>query len=100
MSDLDLFDAVATKTGETEYEIRRRGFVLEDPADAGLDCDPDCLFDLIDLPETGTVDWDEVLAGQSFREPFYTRTLNARRKSRANTSSGSKTGSKQVARAA
>jgi hypothetical protein len=43
-----------------------------------------------------------VLAGQSFREPFYTRTLNARRrKNRANTSSGSKTGKpKQVARAA
>lgn len=110
MSDLDLFDAVAIKTGEDTSEIRRRGFMLEKLADAGLDHDPDCLFDLIDLPETGTVDWDEVLAGQSFREPFYTRTLNARRrKSRANTSSDSKTGgknssgkagSKQVARAA
>ena len=100
MSDLDLFDAVAIKTGEDTSEIRRRGFLLDDPADTGLDHDPDCLFDLIDLPETGTVDWDEVLAGQSFREPFYTRTLKARRrKSRANTSS-SKTGSKQVARAA
>ena len=106
MSDLDLFDAVAIKTGEDTSEIRRRGFVLDDPTDAGLDHDPDCLFDLIDLPETGTVDWDEVLAGQSFREPFYTRTLKARRKSRANagnkignskTSSSSK---KQVARAA
>ena len=106
MSDLDLFDAVAIKTGEDTSEIRRRGFLLDDPADAGLDHDPDCLFDLIDLPETGTVDWDEVLAGQSFREPFYTRTLKARRQSRANTSSSSKSGGKtssgkkQVARAA
>jgi len=101
MSNFDLYDAVAIKTGEDTSEIRRRGFLLDAPVDAGLDHDPDCLFDLIDLPETGTVDWDEVLAGQSFREPFYTRTLNARRrKSRANTSSGSKTGSKQVARAA
>jgi hypothetical protein len=104
MSDLDLFVAVAIKTGEDTSEIRRRGFLLDDPTDAGLDHDPDCLFDLIDLPETGTVDWDEVLAGQSFREPFYTRTLKARRKSRANTSgkTGGKTssGKKQVARAA
>jgi len=108
MSDLDLFDAVAIKTGEDTSEIRRRGFLLDDPADAGLDHDPDCLFDLIDLPETGAVDWDEVLAGQSFREPFYTRTLKARRKSRVNSSSktGGKTGGKtssgkkQVARAA
>jgi hypothetical protein len=105
MSDLDLFDAVAIKTGEDTSEIRRRGFLLDDPADAGLDHDPDCLFDLIDLPETGTVDWDEVLAGQSFREPFYTRTLKARRKSRAyagNKIGNSKTSSskKQVARAA
>ena len=105
MSDLDLFDAVAIKTGEDTSEIRRRGFLLDDPADAGLDHDPDCLFDLIDLPESGTVDWDEVLAGQSFREPFYTRTLKARPKSRAKTSSnkiGGKTSSskKQVARAA
>ena len=105
MSDLDLFDAVAIKTGEDASEIRRRGFVLDDPTDAGLDHDPDCLFDLIDLPESGTVDWDEVLAGQSFREPFYTRTLKARHKSRANTGNkigNSKTSSskKQVARAA
>ena len=103
MSDLDLFDAVAIKTGEDTSEIRRRGFLLDSPADAGLDHDPDCLFDLIDLPESGTVDWDEVLAGQSFREPFYTRTLKARRKSRAN--AGNKIGNnisndKQVARAA
>ncbi len=96
MTDFDLCSAVATKTGETEHEIRRRGFVLEDPADTGLDRDPDCLFDLIDLPEVGGVDWDEVLSGHSFRQPFYTQTLKARRhKSRAKTSSG-----KQVARAA
>ena len=103
MSDLDLFDAVAIKTGENTSEIRRRGFLLDAPADVGLDHDPDCLFDLIDLPESGTVDWDEVLAGQSFREPFYTRTLKARRKSRAN--AGNRIGNdtsndKQVARAA
>ena len=68
MSDLDLFDAVAIKTGEDTSEIRRRGFLLDDPTDAGLDHDPDCLLDLIDLPETGTVDLDEVLSGHSFRE--------------------------------
>jgi len=54
MSDLDLFDAVAIKTGEDTSEIRQRGFLLGAPADAGLDHDSDCLFDLIDLPEVGT----------------------------------------------
>ena len=36
------------------------------------------LFDLIDLPETGMVDWDAL--GFGCREPFYTSTLKARRK--------------------
>ena len=103
MSDIDLIDAVARKTGEDTSEIRCRGFVLDDPADAGLDHDPDCLLDLIDLPETGTVDWDEVLSGHSFREPFYTNTLKARRQSRSKSTAtdGSKTSvKKQMARAA
>ena len=30
MSDLELIDAVAQKTGEDAHEIRRRGFVLTD----------------------------------------------------------------------
>ena len=30
MSDFDLIEAVATKTGKTEHQIRRRGFVLDD----------------------------------------------------------------------
>ena len=97
MSDLELIDAVAHVTGEDAHEIRRRGFVLTGPEDAGLE--PECLLDvmLVDLPETGTVDWDAL--GFGCREPFFTSTLKARKKSRAKTST--KTGvKKQVARAA
>ena len=56
MSDIDLFDAVAHVTGEDAHEIRRRGFMLTGPDDAGLD--PECLLDvmLVDLPESGTED--------------------------------------------
>jgi len=80
MSDSDLFDAVAQKTGEDSHEIRRRGFVLTGPDDSGSDLDPECLLDvmLVDLPETGTVDWDAL--GFGCREPFYTSTMKARRK--------------------
>ena len=35
MSDRDLFDAVARKTGESNHEIARRGLVLTGP-DAAL----------------------------------------------------------------
>jgi len=93
MSDRDLIDAVAQKTGEDSHEIRRRGFVLTGPDDAGSDLDPECLLDvmLVDLPETGTVDWDAL--GFGCREPFYTSTLKARRKPKAGVK-------KQVARAA
>jgi hypothetical protein len=78
MSDSDLIDAVAQKTGEDSHEIRRRGFVLTGPEDSGLE--PECLLDvmLIDLPETGTVDWDAL--GFRCREPFFTSTLKARKK--------------------
>ncbi len=91
MSDRDLIDAVALKTGEDSHEIRRRGFVLTGPEDSGLE--PECLLDvmLVDLPETGTVDWDSL--GFGCREPFFTSTLKARKKAKA----GSK---KQAARAA
>jgi hypothetical protein len=87
MSDSDLFDAVAQKTGEDSHEIRRRGFVLAGPEDSGLE--PECLLDvlLVDLPETGTVDWDAL--GFGCREPFFTSTLKARKKTK-----------KQAARAA
>jgi hypothetical protein len=87
MSDRDLIDAVALKTGEDSHEIRRRGFVLTGPEDSGLD--PECLLDvmLVDLPETGTVDWDAL--GFGCREPFFTSTLKARKKTK-----------KQAARAA
>jgi len=96
MSDRDLIDAVAEKTGEDSHEIRRRGFVLTGPDDAGSDLDPECLLDvlLVDLPETGTVDWDAL--GFGCREPFFTSTLKARlKKKRAKASE-----KKQVARAA
>jgi hypothetical protein len=78
MSDSDLFNAVAHVTGEDSQEIRRRGFVLAGPNDAGLE--PECLLDvlLVDLPETGTVDWDSL--GFGCREPFFTSTLKARKK--------------------
>ena len=94
MSDRDLFDAVARKTGESNHEIARRGFVLTGPEDSGSDLDPECLLDvmLVDLPEQGTVDWDAL--GFGCREPFFTSELKARRRK---TKASSK---KQVARAA
>ena len=105
MSDYELIDAVARKTGETQYEIRRRGFVLTGPEESGADLDPECMLDLIDLPETGTVDWDSL--GFRCREPFFTSTLKARQKSRAkaSTKTGTKASTKtcqkkQLARAA
>jgi len=67
MSDLELIDAVAKKTGESLREIGRRGFILTGPE--GADLDPECMLDLVDLPETGTVDWDAL--GFGCREPFY-----------------------------
>jgi hypothetical protein len=78
MSDRDLFAAVAQKTGEASHEIRRRGFTLTGPDDTGPE--PECLLDvmLVDLPETGTVDWDAL--GFGCREPFFTSTLKARTK--------------------
>jgi hypothetical protein len=92
MSDIELIDAVAHVTGEDAHEIRRRGFMLTGPEESGSDLDPECMLDLIDLPETGTVDWDSL--GFGCREPFYTSTLKARRKP-------AKTGEKkQLARAA
>ena len=93
MSDLELIDAVAKKTGESLREIRRRGFMLTGPEDSGSDLDPECMLDLVDLPETGTVDWDAL--GFGCREPFFTSTLKARKKSRAKASV-----KKQAARAA
>ena len=93
MSDLELIDAVAHVTGEDAHEIRRRGFMLTGPEDSGSDLDTECVLDLIDLPETGTVDWDAL--GFGCREPFFTSTLKARKKSRAKTSV-----KKQAARAA
>ncbi len=82
MSDRDLIDAVAQKTGAASHEIRRRGFMLTGPDDAGSDLDPECLLDvmLVDLPETGTVDWDAL--GFGCREPFFTSTLKARKKTK------------------
>jgi hypothetical protein len=94
MSDLDLYTAVAHVTGEDSREIRRRGFVLTGPEDSGSNPEPECLLDvmLVDLPESGTVDWDAL--GFGCREPFFTGTLRTRKKSRA------KTSKKQAARAA
>ena len=67
MSDLELIDAVAQKTGEDSHEIRRRGFVLTGPDDAGPE--PECLLTvlLVDLEELGTVDWDSL--GYGCRAP-------------------------------
>ena len=92
MSDRDLFDAVARKTGEDSHEIARRGFGLTGPEDSGSNPEPECLLDvmLVDLPETGTVDWDAL--GFGCREPFFTSELKARRRKASS--------KKQVARAA
>ena len=92
MSDSDLFDAVARKTGEDFHEIRRRGFILAGPDDTGPE--PECLLDvmLVDLDDLQTVDWDAL--GFGCREPFYKSTLKARLKKKT------KTSKKQVARAA
>ena len=83
MSDLELIDAVAHVTGEDAREIRRRGFVLTGPEDSGSNPEPECLLDvlLVDLPESGTVDWDSL--GFGCREPFFTSTLKARKKAKA-----------------
>jgi hypothetical protein len=93
MSDLDLYTAVAHVTGEDAHEIRRRGFVLTGPGDSGSNPEPECLLDvmLVDLPESGTVDWDAL--GFGCREPFFTSTLKARKKTKASVK-------KQAARAA
>ena len=95
MSDRDLFDAVARKTGEDSHEIARRGFLLTGPDDAGLE--PENLLDmlLVDLPETGTVDWDAL--GFGCREPFFTSELKARRRKKASVNARAK---KQAVRAA
>jgi hypothetical protein len=95
MSDRDLIDAVAQKTGEDAHEIRRRGFMLTGPDDTGPE--PECLLDvmLVDLPETGTVDWDAL--GFGCREPFFTSTLKARKKKAGPSVKPAK---KQAARAA
>ena len=87
MSDRDLFDAVARKTGEDSHEIRRRGFVLTGPDDTGPE--PECLLDvlLVDLDELGGVDWDAL--GYGCRAPFFDPSLRPRKKAK-----------KQAARAA
>ena len=97
MSDLELIDAVAHVTGEDAHEIRRRGFVLTGPEDSGSNPEPECLLDvmLVDLPETGTVDWDAL--GFGCREPFFKSELKARRRKKASVNASPK---KQVARAA
>lgn len=78
MSDLELIDAVAQKTGESVREISRRGFFLV-PAESTAD-DPECVFDLIDLPDIGGIDWESL--GFNSREPFSIRDLKTRRKSK------------------
>jgi hypothetical protein len=78
MSDLELIDAVAQKTGESVREISRRGFFLVPPVPTADD--PECVFDLIDLPDIGGIDWEAL--GFNSREPFSLRDLKTRRKSR------------------
>ena len=79
MSDLELIDAVAHVTGEDAREIRRRGFVLTGPEDAGPE--PECVLDLIDLPEAGFIDWDAL--GYGCRAPFFDPRTKARKKAKA-----------------
>ena len=95
MSDSDLFAAVARKTGEDSREIRRRGFSLTGPEDAGSGPEPECLLDiiLVDLPEMGFVDWDALLGDGGYRTPVYTRKAKAK-------ATAAKSRKKQAARAA
>ena len=60
MSDIEVIDAVSHVTGETQHELRRRGFMLTGPEDSGSSPEPECLLDemLVDLPKAGMVDWD------------------------------------------
>ena len=60
--------------------------MLTGPEDSGSNPEPECLLDvmLVDLPESGTVDWDAL--GFGCHEPFFTSTLKARKKSRPKTS--------------
>jgi len=80
MSDRDLFDAVARKTGEDSREIARRGFSLTGPEDSGTSPEPKCLLDvmLVELSETVTVDWDAL--GFGCQEPLFKSDLKARRR--------------------
>jgi hypothetical protein len=73
---------VAHVTGEDAHEIRRRGFMLTGPEDSGSNPEPECLLDvmLVDLPESGTVDWDAVLGDFGFRVAFLHATQMARRR--------------------
>lgn len=91
MSDSDLIDAVARKTGEDSREIRRRGFMLTTPEESVSHLDPECMLDLIDLPESGFIDWDAL--GYGCRAPFF----DAGKKRRQKPKTGVK---KQAARAA
>ncbi len=50
-----------------------RGFILTGPKESAADLDHECMRDLIDLPETGTVDWDAL--GFGCREPFYRSSM-------------------------
>ena len=81
MSELELIDAVARKTGEDSHEIRRRGVTLTGPDEAGPE--PECLLDvlLVDLDELGTVDWDAL--GYGWRAPFFDPSTKARKKAKA-----------------
>ena len=53
MTQKDLNRAVATATGESLREIRRRGFSLADPGDFEFDSEP-----CVSLPQI--VDWDQL----------------------------------------
>lgn len=64
MPDVDLFESVAQATGESIFEITRRGFhdaapvaVCHDPEPWGGDTDRS-LLEQIDLRECG-IDWDD-----------------------------------------
>ena len=58
MSDSDLFDAVAMKTGEDSHEIRRRGFTLTGPDDTG----PEPSFS---VPKQAEISCGELKEGRS-----------------------------------
>jgi len=63
MTQKELHAAVATATGESRSEIRRRGFSMVDPQEDRFDPEPDQL-----IPQM--IDWDDLPQRRNVPIPF------------------------------